>query len=231
METPVKILVVDDDDVCRELLRGAIEGDGVEIALAADGVEALKSLQKGPCDILITDLNMPHMGGLELLAEASRLYADILTIIITGYGTLESAIEAIRRGAYDYIQKPFKIEQIAVVTRNAVDKIKILRERAKLLEELDAAYRRVQVLEMEFQQLSANHQGLEPENRFPSPYYLSSRHPLPLSFFEKPSRKAVDEVLSKLERLRQLRREGAISENEFAVLKKTVFSSLELEEP
>ena len=227
METPVKILIVDDDDVCRELLRGAIDGEGIEISLAADGLEALQCLHASPYEILITDLNMPHMGGLELLAEAVRVCADILTIIITGYGTLESAIEAIRRGAYDYIQKPFKIEQIAVVTRNAVDKIKILRDRAKLLEELESAYHRVQSLEREFHELSVKHKGLEAQ----SPFFLSSRQTLPLSFFEKPQVNNVDVVLGKLERLRQLRREGTISENEFLVLKRTIFSSLELEEP
>lgn len=227
METPVRILIVDDDDVCRELLKGAIDSESVEIALAADGMEALQYLRENPVDILITDLNMPHMDGLELLREAGRIHADILTIIITGYGTLESAIAAIRRGAYDYVQKPFKIEQISVVTRNAVDKIKILRDKARLLKELESAYLRVQTLEREFHELSVPHQELQSQG----PYYLASRQTLPLALFEKPRMKGVDTVLGKLERLRQLKKEGTITEKEFIALKRTVLSHLELEEP
>jgi DNA-binding NtrC family response regulator len=114
VESPVKILVVDDDEICREILKDSIGQWGVEVGLASDGLEGLEKLAAGPFDILITDINMPRMDGLTLLREAKQRYPHILTIIITGYGSLESAIEAIRQGTYDYMQKPFKIEELAV---------------------------------------------------------------------------------------------------------------------
>ncbi|NLJ27072.1 MAG: response regulator [Deltaproteobacteria bacterium] len=126
LESPIRILIADDDDLCREILRDAIQGEDVFVKIAADGVDALEMLGSSPFDILITDLNMPRMDGLTLLGHARELHPHILSIIITGFGSLESAIEAIRRGAYDYVQKPFKLEEISVAIRNAKEKITIL---------------------------------------------------------------------------------------------------------
>lgn len=225
MELPVKILIVDDDDVYRDLLKDAIEELGVEVDLSADGVQALEKLQVAPFDVLVTDLNMPRMDGLKLLTYARQFYPNILTIIITGYGSLESAIEAIREGAYDYVQKPFKIEQITVVARNAIEKVKILRDKAKLLKELELAYRKLQLLEREPHVEQSDGELAFPDSRAENTYFLFPRQSLPLYLLETPLENA-DHALNKLERLRELKKEGVISESEFSLLKKSIINSL-----
>ena len=133
----MRALVADDDEIFQEILAETVEETGAEVALAPDGLAALEQLSAGDFDILITDLNMPRMDGLTLLKQVRILYPHILCILITGFGSLESAIQALRLGAYDYIQKPFMVEQVAVTIRNAVDRVKTYKERAALLMEID----------------------------------------------------------------------------------------------
>ena len=230
MESPVKILIVDDDDVYRELLKDAIEELGVEVDLSMDGVEALEKLQLTPFDILLTDLNMPRMDGLKLLNHARQIYPNILTIIITGYGSLESAIQAIREGAYDYVQKPFKIEQITVVARNAIEKVKISRDRARLLKELEGAYRKLRSLELEFSTRQSDEEMALSEAVPENSYLLYSRNTLPYYFLET-SYEVADHTLTKLERLKELKKDGVISESELALLKKAIINHLGPKQP
>ena len=230
MESPVKILIVDDDDVYRDLLKDAIEELGVEVDLSMDGVEALEKLQLTPFDILLTDLNMPRMDGLKLLNHARQIYPNILTIIITGYGSLESAIEAIREGAYDYVQKPFKIEQITVVARNAIEKVKISRDRTRLLKELEAAYRKLRSLELECSTRQSDEEMALSEAVPENSYLLYPRQSIPYYFLET-SYEAADLTLTKLERLKELKKDGTISESEFALLKKSIINHLGPKQP
>lgn len=226
MEPPIKILIVDDDDVCRELLQEATQEEGVEVILAANGMEALKKLSSGAVDILITDLNMPRMDGLKLLAHAREIYPNILAIIITGYGSMETAIDAIRKGAYDYILKPFKIERIAVVARNAIEKVRILREKTRLLQELELAYRRLQTLETRLHPPEERHEAVKAaEAALVSSVFLFPRHSMPLSVLEAPE-EASARILAKLERLQELKREKVIDEREFSALKSVIIDSL-----
>lgn len=228
MENHVKILIVDDDEISREILQDAIEQPGVEIGLASDGVEGLEKLATQPFDILITDLNMPRMDGLTLLREARQRYPHILTIIITGYGSLESAIEAIRQGTYDYIQKPFKIEEMTVTTRNAIEKIRILREKNRIFEELELAYRKLHKLEAESSSKQAIKTPESSEERLASfdSLYLFPRHTLPLSLFEKPA-EGTARVLTELERLNDLRQKGLINTKEFESLKRIILDKMD----
>ena len=228
-ETVVKILLVDDDDVSLELLREATQEEGVEIVLAGSGLEALERLSETTFDILITDLNMPGMDGLKLLSHARLIYPNILGIIVTGYGSMETAIEAIRGGAYDYILKPFKIDRIAVVTRNGVEIVRTLREKTLLLKELEAAYRRLQLMESRVSASEAKEERAVDENVLMSPIFLFPRNSLPLNFFEVPE-EAGASVLKKLERLKELKRERVIDEREFSLLKRTILNSLGSEE-
>jgi len=231
---PVKILIVDDDEVYRDVLKDAIVQENTELSLAASGEEALQLLESSPFDILITDLNMPGIDGLTLLKKARQLYPDILTLIITGYGSLESAVEAIRSGAYDYIQKPFRIDQVAVSTRNAVDRVRILRERQALMEELEKAYLRLQQLEGE-----ARKQGCLEESEEEAPLVGEAAHSkgrprmvwvpgraLPLDVLEGP-KDAMAQVLTDLERLKELRRERIVDEAEFERLKKIILRNVD----
>ena len=227
MDPPIKVLIVDDDQICREILRETLESQEIEVALAGDGLEGLDRLSSQPFDILITDLNMPRMDGLTLLQEAREHYPHILTIIITGYGSLESAIEAIRKGTYDYIQKPFKIEEIQIVTRNAIEKITMLREKQRILEELGLVYRKLN--QIEAQQGKSEKTPQEGDDGFVqtlNTIALFPRHMLPLSLFEK----SPDEsggVLAVLERLKDLRQQGIINDDELDLLKKRVLGRMD----
>lgn len=222
MEAPVRILITDDDDVCRRLIREAILEEGIEVDLAGNGLEALSQLEDFPADLLITDLHMPRMDGLTLLTHARQLLPHLLSIIITGYGSLESAVEAIRKGAYDYVQKPFTTERIGVVARNAIELIRVSREKARLLTELEGAYRKLQLLEGRAARDSTLESGALKEDRPREPYCLYPQGALPLYYYEAP-KDSPAAVLSRLERLAELKREGAINESEFNVLKKALF--------
>lgn len=228
MDIPIKLLIVDDDEICREILRDELATLGIEIVLAGDGIEGLENLAAEPFDILITDLNMPRMDGTTLLQEARELYPHILTIIITGYGSLGSAMEAIRNGAYDYIQKPFKIEEILTVTRNAVEKIKILREKHIILDELASAYRKLQEIQAQRDsgvKRDENHMSKE-NSANTNRLLLFPRHTMPLSLFER-SPGEPDLVLGALERLKVLKQQGIINDEELKRLKKGVLERMD----
>jgi CheY-like chemotaxis protein len=227
LDSAIRVLIVDDDEICREILQNVIVQQGVEVSVAVDGLDGLEKLTAEPFDILITDINMPRMDGLALLREARQRYPHILTIIITGYGSLESAIEAMRQGTYDYIQKPFKLDEIAITARNAVDKIKILRDKNGILEELEQAYRRLQVLERE--RLPAHEpralEATEPPAEGRRSYVLFPRHTLPLAIFEKPAELSL-QVLDELERLKELKQSGVITDKEFQSLKRKILAKI-----
>jgi CheY-like chemotaxis protein len=227
VEQRIRVLIADDDEVCREILQDAIQKEGVEVVLASDGVEALEKLSEDPSDILISDLNMPRMDGLTLLKHARQQHPQILTIIITGYGSLQSAIEAIRLGAYDYIQKPFRIEEITVATRNAIDKVRILREKTFLLKELENLHQKLELVE------AVKNIRAKDEESFPSEEDLKesslrlySGVGLPLRFLEVPD-ESPSRVLTALDNLKELRRDGTITENEFQRLKKFIIEKIE----
>jgi len=139
--------LADDDEIFLEILAETVEEAGGEVGLASDGVAALKQLSAGDFDILISDLNMPRMDGLTLLRQVRALYPHILSILITGFGSLESAIQALRLGAYDYIQKPFMVEHVSTTIRNAVDRVKTYKERAELLLEIEILHSKICSLE------------------------------------------------------------------------------------
>jgi DNA-binding NtrC family response regulator len=214
------VLIADDDDLCSEILRDAMEPLGVEVAVAGDGIEALELLEAHPFDILITDLYMPRMDGLTLLTHARKLVPHLLTVIITGFGSLESAIEAIRQGAYDYVQKPFKLEEISIVIRNAMEKINFLREKARLIRELEQAHQ--ELSELRTMAAVPREEAVCPEPAAPSDaMVVFPRHTLPISFFQPPEDDS-SRLLSELERLKRLREERAVSQEEFDRLKKSL---------
>ncbi len=102
----VRLLVVDDNAVFREELGGLLEGEGHSVALAASGSKALEILATQPADVVLTDLKMPRMGGLALLTQITGTYPEILVVVITGYATIDTAVEAMRLGAFDYLRSP-----------------------------------------------------------------------------------------------------------------------------
>jgi two-component system response regulator PilR (NtrC family) len=117
-----RILVVDDELSMRQFLEILLKKEGHEVFCASDGEEALAGFQAGPWDLLVSDIKMPKMGGLDLLRKAKGLHPNIAVIMITAYASPEDAIAAMKAGAYDYLTKPFKVEEIKAVIRNALAK-------------------------------------------------------------------------------------------------------------
>ena len=131
-----RILVVDDERVIREILAEFLTLEGFSVHTVEDGEKALTELRLRPYDLLITDLKMPRLSGLQLLEriEAERL--GVLTVLMTGFGTVETAIEAMKKGAYDYLLKPFKVEEVIHVVRRALHRQRLQAENIRLREAL-----------------------------------------------------------------------------------------------
>lgn len=135
-----RILVVDDDESLRRVTQVQLEQAGFSTQIAADGNEALAALQKTPAQLVITDLKMPGMSGLELLRRIRADYPEVVVVVITAYGTVESAVEAMRAGAYDYITKPVHAEELELVSKRALQHLQLLEENRALRSSLDAKY-------------------------------------------------------------------------------------------
>jgi two-component system cell cycle response regulator len=125
----INILVVDDEEVIRSLLADALAEIGYNVELASSGEEAVEKIKHASFEILITDLRMPGMNGIEVIKKFKEINSDICIIVITGYPSLESAVEAMRQGAYDYITKPFKLDELRIIVRRAVEKQALRREK------------------------------------------------------------------------------------------------------
>ena len=117
----IRVLVVDDQIGARRSLALLLENAGIETAQAADGVEALRVLQEDSFDVVISDLRMVNMTGVELLKAIKSRDLDLPFILITAYGSIDSAVEVMRCGAFDYVTKPFKEKDIVEKIRNAYE--------------------------------------------------------------------------------------------------------------
>lgn len=135
-----KILVVDDNRDLREILEEYLRGEGDSVEGARDGKEALEKHREHQYDLIITDLNMPELPGMELI-KTIRQENDITEfVIITGYASMDTAVDAIKIGAFDYIVKPFRMEELKVVVKNVRDKVRLRKLNAQLYETLKGFY-------------------------------------------------------------------------------------------
>jgi response regulator RpfG family c-di-GMP phosphodiesterase len=132
-ESP-RILIADDEKVIREILSDFLTMEGYVVRTVDDGGAALRELERRSYNLVISDLKMPGIGGLELLERITDLRANVLTVIMTGFGTVETAIEAMKKGAYDYILKPFKIEEVIHVVERGLDRQRLYAENIRLRE-------------------------------------------------------------------------------------------------
>jgi two-component system response regulator PilR (NtrC family) len=135
-----RILVVDDELSMREFLTILLEREGYLAEAAPDAETALRLLAAGGFDLVISDVNMPQVDGLALLEEIKRLNADTAVLMITAFSTAEQAVEAMKLGAYDYIAKPFRVEEIKVLVRNALEKRRLQQENIRLRQEVQERY-------------------------------------------------------------------------------------------
>lgn len=126
------ILVVDDEAANRQALERIFSREGFEVADAADGRAALDRIRDGDVAVAVTDLKMPGMGGMELLRAARTVAPDTQFLLVTAYGSVESAVEAMKEGAYDFVTKPLRRDAVVASVRKALEKYELLRENARL---------------------------------------------------------------------------------------------------
>jgi two-component system response regulator AtoC len=130
------VLIVDDEENMRHMLSLLLAREGYRVSLAQNGVEGLEVLSKDPADIVLCDLKMPVMDGMEFLEECKSRELHPTIIMMSAYGTLDTAIEAMKRGAYDYVQKPFRPDEVILTLRKAEERERLRRENLALREEL-----------------------------------------------------------------------------------------------
>ncbi|MCS6838964.1 MAG: sigma-54 dependent transcriptional regulator [Bdellovibrionaceae bacterium] len=147
-----RILVVDDEESIREFLEIMLKKEGYEVSLAEDGEQGREFIKNKTFDMVISDLQMPKLNGLELLKWTKQNYPDITFMMITAFGTTESAVEAMKMGAYDYITKPFKIDEVKIVIANALKAKHLEVENRVLRKELKATF--------SFQQMVGNSEAM-----------------------------------------------------------------------
>jgi DNA-binding NtrC family response regulator len=135
-----KLLIVDDEKHIREGLGKALSLDGYDVQLASDGQEAIDKVEEGDVDLVITDLKMPLRSGEELLKDALERYPYLPIIILTGHGTIENAVEAMRNGAYDFITKPLNIDKLSLIVKRALENSSLKRQNRELLNQLKKKY-------------------------------------------------------------------------------------------
>lgn len=123
-----RILVVDDEKSMREILEIFLKNEGYGVSVAENGEKAIEVMKEDIFDLIITDMNMPKVGGLELLKSVKQTAPETVVVIITAFGTTESAVEAMKLGAYDYIQKPFQMDDIRLVIKNALEKQRLQKD-------------------------------------------------------------------------------------------------------
>jgi response regulator RpfG family c-di-GMP phosphodiesterase len=131
-----RVLIVDDEKFIRDILADFLGMEGYHVRTAEDGAAALNELNHAHYDLIISDLKMPRMGGIELLEAIGTAAPNALTVIMTGFGTVETAIDAMKRGAYDYILKPFKVEEVIHVVQRGLEKQRLSAENLRLKEAL-----------------------------------------------------------------------------------------------
>lgn len=203
----VRILIVDDDAAIADILKDIVARAGHDVSVCYDGLRAVDCLESRAYDLLILDLMLPGVEGLEVFKVAKAVNPDVLVIIITGYATLETAIAAIKEGAYDFIQKPFKLDGFQIAIDNAVEKVKLNKENRELLRRLESAC----------EELTALKEQKSQGGKIASINFLSSSMPsLHYLYGETQDRKT---LLERLDALIALREKGLFSDHEFRVVK------------
>src|SRR3954469_21803932 len=135
------ILIVDDERSMREFLAIFLRRAGHRVQAAAGGSEGLTALREREFDVVITDLRMPEVGGLEILAESKKLHPDTQVVVVTAFATTETAIAAMKAGAYDYLTKPFKVDEVGLVVERALERRALHRENVVLRDEIKGRYK------------------------------------------------------------------------------------------
>ena len=214
----INILIVDDEKAVADILKDCISDNERSITVCYDGLEGIEHIQNNFYDLIIVDLVMPKVGGLDVLKYAKKANPDVLVIIITGYASIETAIMAVKEGAYDYIRKPCKLEEIKIAVDNAIDKIKLFRENRGLLKEIKDAYHDLMLLKKE----------KKADKKISSINFFSSNMPSLHYLYNNNS--SPNNTVDKLQALSLLRESGSLSESEFKTFKNNLLKMINHDE-
>jgi DNA-binding response OmpR family regulator len=220
----LKTLIVDDDKKLLFALKSLLGEDNHEVITCDNGLDAIKRCREEKFDLVITDLMMPGASGLEVLKETRKISPDTLVILITGFASLESAIQAIREGAYDYIAKPFKLEEMKLVVRNAGERIRLARENERLLRELQEAYRQLHIVKKVMGLEKGFPSDVDEREKHQQPFIAGSMLP---QYYQENRSTVYPGLLSDLERISALVERGLLSEEEFSLCKSKLFRNLQ----
>lgn len=157
-----KILIAEDDAMVRDVIVKFLSDEKYPVVVAHDGHEAIKLLRLEEIKLVLTDLRMPGADGMEVLRTAVRNDPNIAVVLLTAYGTLDTALDAMREGAYDYIVKPFVMQQLLLVVRNAFRIVNLVEEKQELLYYLQETYRELEQMKKIGNVMMSND---SPENR------------------------------------------------------------------
>jgi DNA-binding NtrC family response regulator len=146
VEYKTSLLIVDDELIALRNLEHIMIKEGYAIQATQSGPNALKLIEEKRFDVVLTDLKMEKVDGMQLLKKCRSLYPDTEVIVITGYATVQSAIQAIKKGAYDYITKPFKLDEVRRVVKEAVEKVRLKQENAQLREQIENYQGKVKII-------------------------------------------------------------------------------------
>lgn len=212
----IRVLIVDDDDIIAEILSELVSDQERSVEICHDGLEAIERIQKDAFDLIIVDLIMPRVGGLDVLKYVKKINPETIVIIITGYASLETAMTAIKEGAYDYIRKPCKLAEMKVVVDRATDKIRLDRENRDLIEKLQTIYQNMMVSKVE--------QNDAPEKTADINFYSSDRAGLHHLFSSHPTS---DSYIEKLHALSSLRESGMLTAHEYTRFKEHLLKDVD----
>lgn len=146
MEQSAKILIVDDEKIALKNLEHVMKKEGYEVSVTLSGQNAFKLLDEQRYDVVLTDLRMEKVDGIQILQRCRELYPETEVIMITGYATLQSAVETMKHGAFYYIAKPFKLDEVRKVVKEAAEKVKLKKENAQLREQISAFHGKVKII-------------------------------------------------------------------------------------
>ena len=225
---PFHIWIAEDDDEFRETLGKSLGQETREIRLFSNGGELVEFLKKDPsCDIIIADLLMPGVDGLQVLEKSKKYNPDGVVIIMTGYASLDTAIQAIRGGAYDYIRKPFKLDEIEIIVKNACEKIALVRENRRLLQRLKETMEEMKEINRPQAKVPESRDSLSPLDL---DYKISEmdlllKQMVP-SDYDFKDREHREKTYQEVKKLIEYRREGFLNEAEFLSMKYMLLQSL-----
>lgn len=146
MRGTAKLLIIDDEKIALKNLEHVMKKEGYEVIGTESGPNALKLLDEQQFDVVLTDLRMEKVDGLQILKKCRELYPDTEVVMITGYATLESAVEVMKKGAFNYIAKPFKLDIVRKVVQEAVEKVRLKKENRQLRDQLDKYQGKVKII-------------------------------------------------------------------------------------